>query len=300
MKNMLKRTLTLVIALFLLSACADLARPVETSDLQVTVSVPPQAWLVKRIAGDLVNVQTMVGPGDDPHTYEPTPAQMVALTKTDIYFTIGIEFEEAWMPKLANSNRVMKVVASDFGVQRIASDPVDSAAASASAVQVQGVQDPHIWYSPSRMKLIAKNMAKELSSFNPQNKATYQANLEQLISEIDQLQTEVGAKLSGLPRDHFLIIHPTLGYLAEDYGLVQISVESEGQEPGPEAMADLIKAAKENQVSAVFYQKGNNIKVAESIARQISANQLFEIDSMPEDWPVGLMHAVDALKEALQ
>ncbi|MGB4594736.1 MAG: zinc ABC transporter substrate-binding protein [Anaerolineaceae bacterium] len=300
MKKMLKRVMILMAALLMLSGCAEMVKPVETDAIQVTVSIPPQAWVVRQIAGDLVNVQTMVGPGDDPHTYEPTPAQMVALTKTDIYFTIGIEFEDAWMPKLANSNRVMKLVASDFGVQRISSGPVQDPEASASASNVQEGQDPHIWYSPERMKLISQNIANELSDFNPQNKATYQANLAQLISEIDQLQTEVGEKLSGLPRDHFLIIHPTLGYLAEDYGLVQIAIESEGQEPGPEAMAALITEARQYQVSAVFYQKGNNIRVAESIARQIGTSQLFEIDSMPEDWPAGLMQAVDALREALK
>lgn len=297
---MLKNSLILVIVLLLLSACVDLVKPVETGELQVTVSIPPQAWLVKRIAGDLVNVQTMVGPGDDPHIYEPTPAQMVALTKTDIYFTIGIEFEEAWMPKLANSNRVMKVIASDLGVQRISSDPAQQTAGSAYGSYDREGLDPHIWYSPERMKLIAKTIAKELASFNPQNQAVYQANLEQLTNEIDLLQAEVSAKLTGLSRDHFLIIHPTLGYLAADYGLVQISVESEGQEPGPEAMIAIINAAKANQVSAVFYQKGNNIKVAESIAKQIRASQLFEIDSMPEDWPTGLMQAVNSLSEALR
>ena len=297
---MLKTGLSILLAVFLLSGCVDLVTPVDAGDLQVSVSVPPQAWLVKRIAGDLVSVQTMVGPGDDPHTYEPTPAQMVALTKSDIYFTIGIEFEDAWMPKLANSNRVMKVIASDFGVQRIASDATEEGATSGSVGYGKEGLDPHIWYSPERMKVIARNIAKELSDFNPQNKATYQANLDQLLREIDQLQAEVGAKLSGLPRDHFLIIHPTLGYLAEDYGLVQIAIESEGQEPGPEAMAALIAEARQYQVSAVFYQKGNNIKVAESIAQQIGTSQLFEIDSMPEDWPAGLLQAANALREALK
>lgn len=300
MNKLLKYFLVPVMMLFLLGACADLVKPVETSNLQVTVSIPPQAWLVKRIAGDLVNVQTMVGPGDDPHTYEPTPAQMVALTKSDIYFTIGIEFEDAWMPKLANSNRTMKVVESNFGVQRIATKSVYAPAGSATTLQTQEGLDPHIWYSPERMKLVAQNIAKELANFNPQNKTTYQANLDKVISEIDQLQVEVSTKLSGLKHNHFLIIHPTLGYLADDYGLVQLSVESEGQEPGPQAMVALIKAALENQVTAVFYQKGNNIKVAQSIAKQVGASQLFEIDSMPQDWPVGLMHAVDSLREALK
>ncbi len=297
---MIKRVLMLLIAVFLISGCADLVTPVVTSSIQVTVSIPPQAWLVKRIAGDLVSVQTMVGSGDDPHTYEPTPAQMVALTKSDIYFTIGIEFEDAWMPKLSNSNQAMKVVASDFGVQRIASTQTDESVASVSAGYAKEGFDPHIWYSPERMKLIAQNIAKELADFNPQNKVTYETNLGQVLSEIDQLQADASLKLSGLSRDHFLIIHPTLGYLAEDFGLIQIAVETEGQEPGPEAMAALITEARQYQVRAVFYQKGNNLKVAESIAQQIGTNQLFEIDSMPEDWPAGFMQAVDALREALK
>lgn len=294
--------LVLMAVMFLLVGCSGLANPTDKQGIQITVTVPPQAWLVRQIAGDLVEVQTMVGSGSDPHNYEPTPAQMVALADTDIYFTVGIEFEEAWMPKLSNSNRVMKVIPSDTGVQRIASEHSHAEGDGDEHTESEHAEegtDPHIWYSPKRMAMMAENIGRELIKFDPQNKAVYEANLEKLLAEINQLESETANKLGSVQRRHFVILHPTLGYLAADYGLVQIAVESEGQEPGPEAMAHLIETAKNNGVTAVFYQKGNSMKVVESIAGQIGASQLTEIDSMPEDWPKGLMQAVDGLVEAL-
>lgn len=293
---MIKRLPILLLIVLLISACADLVKPVETNRLQVTVSVAPQAWLVERIAGDLVTVQTMVGSGDDPHTYEPTPAQMVALSDTDIYFTIGIEFEAAWMPKLTNSNRAMRVVASDWGVEKISAGINDGGLTNDDPEEM----DPHIWYSPKRMRVVAQTIAKELVHFNVQNKDTYLKNLETVLSEIEAIEGEVSTTLSGMPHRHFLIIHPTLGYLAADFGLVQMAVESEGQEPGPEDLANLITQALAYEVTAVFYQKGDNVNSAQAIARQLGSERVFEIESMPADWPAGMLHAANQLKEALQ
>lgn len=302
-KRALRSILSLLAAtILLLAGCSGSGNSADEQGIQIAVTVPPQAWLVRRIAGDLVKVQTMVGAGSDPHNYEPTPAQMVALADTDIYFTVGIEFEEAWMPKLSNSNRSMKVIPSDTGVQRIVSEHShadEDGDEHAESEHAEEGTDPHIWYSPKRMAIMAENIGRELIKFDPQNKAVYEANLEKLLAEINQLESETANKLGSVQRKHFVILHPTLGYLAADYGLVQIAVESEGQEPGPEAMAHLIETAKNNGVKAVFYQKGNSIKIVESIAGQIGASQLTEIDSMPEDWPKGLMQAVDGLVEAL-
>lgn len=87
--------------------------------MQVTVSILPQKWFVDRIAGDLVKTQTLVGTGDDPHSYEPSPSQMVSLGESAIYFSIGIEFEDAWMDKLKAANEAMRVVDSSEGIERI-------------------------------------------------------------------------------------------------------------------------------------------------------------------------------------
>ena len=86
---------------------------------QVSVSILPQQYFVKQIAGDAVEVNVMVGKGADPHTYAPKPKQMTALEKSDLYFAIGIEFEEAWLPKFQKSYPNLKIVKTDEGVEKI-------------------------------------------------------------------------------------------------------------------------------------------------------------------------------------
>ncbi|MDC0933824.1 zinc ABC transporter substrate-binding protein, partial [Arcobacteraceae bacterium] len=82
----------------------------------VIVSILPQQTFVEKIGGDKVEVTTMVRPGSDPHTYEPRPSQMTAITKADIYFPIGIEFEEAWLHKFKAQNENMQFVQMTTGL----------------------------------------------------------------------------------------------------------------------------------------------------------------------------------------
>ena len=82
---MKKYFLYLIVFLLALSACGAQPTGVPDHKILVTVSIPPQAWVVEQIGGDLVSVQAMAGPSDDPHTYEPKPAQMAALAGTELY-----------------------------------------------------------------------------------------------------------------------------------------------------------------------------------------------------------------------
>ena len=104
----------LITALFML-----LSVTVSYAKVNVVVSVIPQQTFVEKIGGDKVNVTTMVKPGSDPHSYEPKPSQMVAISKADIYFPIKIEFENAWLDKFKEQNKKMKFVEMTKGVQFI-------------------------------------------------------------------------------------------------------------------------------------------------------------------------------------
>ncbi len=83
---------------------------VSYSKVNVVVSVIPQQTFVEKIGGDKVNITTMVKPGSDPHSYEPKPSQMIAITKAHIYFPIKIEFENAWLGKFKDQNKNMKFI----------------------------------------------------------------------------------------------------------------------------------------------------------------------------------------------
>ncbi len=88
--------------------------------LPVFVSIVPQKYFVQQIGKDLVDVQAMVQPGASPATYEPKPQQMADLSKTKIYFAIGVPFENAWLEKIAAANPNLRVVHSGHGIEKIA------------------------------------------------------------------------------------------------------------------------------------------------------------------------------------
>jgi zinc transport system substrate-binding protein len=85
----------------------------------VFVTIVPQKYFVQQIGKDMVDVRVMVQPGADPHTYEPKPQQMVAISKAKLYFAIGIEFERANLSKMISTNPQIKVVHTDHGIKKI-------------------------------------------------------------------------------------------------------------------------------------------------------------------------------------
>lgn len=284
--------LSLCLAL-LLTACAP-AAPAQAEQMTVTVSVLPQVYFVQKIAGDLVSVQAIVGSGDDPHTYEPTAEQMRVVAKSRLYFSIGVEFEDAWLARFRAANPGMTIVDSAAGVERL---PIP---ASVGETNTEGEPDPHIWFSPERVKQVSQNMADALLAADPAHAENYRANLAAWLEEIDTVDADVRAALAGITRGTFLVIHPAWGYFARDYGLTMLSVESHGQEPGPEELARLIKLAREDDISTVFVQKGVSQKLAESIAAQLGAAELVELDPMARDWSANMRLLAAQLAEALK
>ncbi len=102
------------IVLFLLVVSSFVYAKVNT-----VVSILPQKTFVEAIGGDKVNVSLMVKPGDSPHTYEPKPSQMRDISKAKLYFSIGVEFEEVWLPKFADLNKRMKIANMAKGIEKI-------------------------------------------------------------------------------------------------------------------------------------------------------------------------------------
>lgn len=114
MHNFIKSVLMVGILTFGLTASAT-----AKSKVPVFVSILPQKYFVQQIGKDLVDVQVMVQPGASPATYEPKPRQMANLSKTKIYFAIGVPFEKAWLKKIAATNPGMQVVQTDQGIEKL-------------------------------------------------------------------------------------------------------------------------------------------------------------------------------------
>ena len=262
--------------------------------LDVFVSLVPQKYFVQQIGRDLVEVQVMIPPGVDIHTYEPKPRQMAALARARLYFAIGIEFEKARLKKLSRVNPRMKVVPTDLGIQKISlaashhHNGTDTHRAQTDHGKEKGEPassglDPHIWLSPPLVKRQARAILAALQEIDPVYHSTYEANYQAWVAEIDELDAELKKILSAKRGSQFMVFHPAWGYFARTYGLQQLSVEIEGKNPKPAQIKELIEHARKNDIKVIFAQPQISTRSAELIAREIGG-QVVLADPLAENW----------------
>ncbi len=268
--------------------------PSPSDKVQVVVSILPQQYFVKRIGGDNVAVSVMVGPGDEPHTYEPKSEQLKALSQADTYMRIQVDFEQAWMDRIQALNSKMLIVDTTQGIERIpiaahhhgdeethhADEGEKDTAAKDTEIEHP---DPHIWLSPQRVKIQARTIYNALVDLDPDNKPEYQENLQRFLTDIDALDAEIRNTLEGVQTRKFMVFHPAWGYFARDYGLEMIPVEVGGTEPSAAELAALITQAKAENIKVIFAQPAFSTKDAETIARQIGG-EVVPLDPLAPDW----------------
>lgn len=273
-----------------------------TSPLPVFVSIDPQKYFLQQIGRNLVNVQVMVPPGASPATYEPKPRQMAALSKTKIYFAIGVPFENAWLKKIAAANPAMTVVHTDDGIEKIpmAAHHHDEEEAHLEA-DTHGHRglDPHIWLSPPLVKIQALTITKALQKMDPSHREVYQNNLQQFVAQIDRLDNELKALFAGKQGLQFMVFHPSWGYFARAYKLRQVPVEIEGKDPKPAQLKALITMAREKGITVIFVQPQFSARSAELVASEIGGQVAF-VDPLASDWLSNLRDVALKFKAALK
>jgi zinc transport system substrate-binding protein len=280
------RTLNGVVALLLgaaLLGCARGGASTPSGTLKVTVSILPQRYFVERAGGAYVDVNVMVRPGESPETYEPKPDQLRALGAADLYFSIGVPFESAWLGRFSAANPDMTMVDTTQGIQRIGG-PENP--------------DPHIWLSPTLVKVQARTIADALVAADAGHAEDYERNLEAFLGDIDELDAEIRDTLARLKNRRFMVFHPAWGYFARDYDLEMIAIEIGGQEPSATELVRLIDTAKRDGIKVVFAEPEFSTRAAETIAKEIGGRVVL-IDPLAEDWASNLRHVAQVLAEQL-
>ena len=269
----------------------------------VVVSIVPQKYFVERVGGEHVDVSVMVEPGASPATYEPKPEQLKALSGAAAYFSIGVPFEDAWLAKIAEANVDMMMVDTIADVERV---PMGARHQDGEAREedeedhehAAGVPDPHVWLSPELVKVQSRAMYETLAQLDPAHQDEYAANLDAFIAEIDALEADVRASLSGLESNKFMVFHPAWGYFARDFGLEQIPVEVGGQEPSAQELAYLIEVAKQEGIQVIFAQPEFSTQDAETIAQEIDGEVLL-ISPLAPDWLENMRQVAQTFADVL-
>lgn len=278
----------------------------------VSVSIPPQKYFVEKIAANTLDINVIIPAGTDEHNFDFKPATMKKLEKSDIYFTIGLEFERVFADKFQSNFANLQVIDTGKDLRNLktlhthSKDEHDEhhnhaghdehahgkderhAHKHSNSHETHSEKDPHIWLDPILVKIQASTIAKALIAKYPQNKALYEANLAQFQAELDALNAEISALFEKSKNKKFIIYHPSLAYFAARYHLVQIPVEIEGKEPKTKDLQRLVSVAKKENIKTIFVQKGFSQNAAKSLAKELKAS-VVELNHLSDDYSKNLL-----------
>ena len=299
------------------TACASLAfvlppaaaQQVPSDKLHVVVSILPQAYFVERVGGERVDVEVLVGPGQSPHAYDLTPKQLEGLSRAKVYFRVGIDFEEALVPRIQRLFKDLNVVDQRAGVPlrtmtaaEITAEEEHAGHGEPHGAEPQahaGRPDPHIWLNPLLVKTQARTICDALVKLDPPHASDYQRNLAGFEADLDRVHAEIAKTLAPLKGRELFVFHPAFGYFADAYGLKQVPVEIEGKEPTAKQLAELIARAKADQVKVVFVQPQFSQKSAEAVAQAIGG-AVVPIDDLSRDYLKNLEDIAAKIKAGLE
>ncbi|KAB7886987.1 metal ABC transporter solute-binding protein, Zn/Mn family [Poseidonibacter ostreae] len=314
----------LVIALLMISSLSAQIK-------DVTVSIVPQKYFVEKIAGDKINVNVMVKKGFSPANYEPKTSQMKKLAQSSIYFSIGVPFENSWLKKFKNANKNMLMVDTSMGIEKLEMvehshhedeghhdehadhdehddhkkhdehdehkdhdhEKHDEHDEHADHDEHES-SDPHIWNDPILVKIQAKNIYEALVKVDHDNESFYKENYEKFIKELDLLNQKLETILNPYKNKAFMVFHPSWGYFAKKYSLEQVAIESQGKEPKPKELVELIKDAKEHNIKIVFVAPQFSQKSAKLIANSINGS-VHVIDPLAKNWEENLIQTAEKI-----
>lgn len=289
-KNLSLLTL-LTTCLILVSCSKEKNTYTEVSEkLAVAVSIVPQETFVKAVAGDLVDVVTMIPSGQSPENFEPTPDLIEKFSKSKIYFSIGVPTENSSiLPKAKDLNSSLKIINLDKEVSKIYPDREFA----------PGKRDPHIWLSPKRTKVIINIIKEELSKIDPKNKSIYEKNADEYVKKLDIIDTDIKSSLTNLKNKSIIVYHPAFGYFCDDYGLNMIALEEEGKESSPQDLQKIIDMAKEKEIKTIFYQAEIDSKQSKTFADEIGGKTEL-IAPLSPDYIKNLEKIANAFKQVLK
>jgi len=225
---------------------------------------------------------------------------------------MGVPFEAVWLERIVASNRNLRVVPMDRGIQKIAmvshhsherteqhTDRQVLSQHGDGETMLHGNPDPHIWLSPPLVMVQARTVLAALQDIDPENGPGYEANYQTFILQVMALDKELRHLLEPYRGQRFMVFHPAWGYFADAYHLEQMSVELEGKAPKSAQLNTLIKTARKNHIKVLFLQPQVSGKVAELVAKEIGA-QVAWADPLALDWAENLRTMARKLQKAME
>jgi manganese/iron transport system substrate-binding protein len=214
------------------------------------------------VGGDEIEHQGILEPGADPHVYEPTPQDSVALEKADLILYNGFNLEPGII-KMINSTGIK---ANKYAVGEVVK-PLD--------FEYKGQQepDPHVWGDAQNAIAMTKAIRDRLIELSPEDAAEFKANAEELITELQQVDRWISKQIATIPlaKRKLVTTHDAFQYFTRAYGLdmagTLIGISTEEQ-PSAQTVKNLANEIKKMQIPAIFAETTINPQLIETVAEE--------------------------------
>lgn len=288
----MKKSIIYILVAFSVFSCTT-----NKSDKPIlSVSIEPQRFFLEQLVGDKYTINTVIPSGSNPETFDPSPAQMIAVSTSHLYFKLGFfGFEQTWLKDVEKNSSTIKVIDCSASIPVLENHQCDEHGHDhAHESHSHAGPDPHIWSSPRMASIIVDNMYKALVENDSDNEVFYKDNYNHLKTEILETDSIIKSYIDKSLSKSFVIYHPALSYYAEEYGLKQLSIEFEGKNPSPAQMKAVIDQARAENVKVVFIQTEFDQKNGETIAKELGA-KLVSINLMDYNWQNEMIKIAKAL-----
>lgn len=239
------------------------------------------ADMAQNVAGQRLQVGSLMPVGMDPHTYEPTPGDVTRVAQSDVLIINGAGVEEGFIDRLLQQagNRAMIIEASAGLTSRSAHE--DEEEPESGHAHAEG--DPHFWLDPNNAIRYVENIRDGLIQADPEGRTEYQANAAAYIQQLRNLDRWVAEQVRQVPEQNRLLVtnHESLGYYADRYGFrivgTIIPSTSTGASPSAQQVAQLIERIRATGAKAIFLETGSNPQLAQQIAKETGVKVVTEL-----------------------
>ncbi|MCT4711540.1 metal ABC transporter substrate-binding protein [Enterobacteriaceae bacterium H11S18] len=286
-------------ALTLVAAVSSQA--VMAKELNVVASFTVLADMAKQVGGEHVKVTSLVGPDGDPHSFEPSPKDSVALSHADVVIVSGLGME-GWMDRLVSASGYKgKVVVASRGVDT-------------RSMEEDGktITDPHAWNSAENGAIYASNIMKAFIAADPQDAPEIRQTGEEYVTRLKLLDSWAKTRFAAIPkaRRHVLTSHDAFGYFGKAYGVTFLSPVGFSTEAQASAsdVAALIKQLKALHIKTYFIENQTDPRLVKQIAAASDAKpggELYPEALSPADGPastyeMAFKHNVETIADSMK
>jgi len=291
----------LILGLLLLSACSPRATDSPKSAPAIVASTTFLADIAQNVAGDRLQVESLLPYGTDPHSYQPIPQDAVKIANSDLLIVNGVGLEQFLGNLLENAGSEKTVLEASAGLS--VREEADSKHGG----------DPHLWLDPNNVIVYAQNIRDGLTKVDPSGADVYATNAEAYILQLQELDTWIREQVDSVPSDRRLLVtnHDSLGYFAERYGFTVVGTVVPGfsseAAPSAQQMTALIDQIKASGAPAVFLDAAESETLADQIASDADVKVVADlyVGSLTDGPPAGtyidmMKYDVTQIVEALK